>query len=55
MGAPLFLLAFSDASLDPTFIVVPEDSLFTFKCYTALLKASRLIKKNEDVPVLLLP
>jgi len=44
MGAPLFLLAFSDASLDPILIVVPEESLITFNCYIALLKASRLIK-----------
>ena len=44
MGAPLFLLAFSAASLDPIKIVVPEESLITFNCYIALLKASRLIK-----------
>ena len=44
MGAPLFLLAFSDTSLDPILIVVPEESLITFNCYIALLKASRLIK-----------
>jgi len=47
MGAPLFLLAFSDASLDPILIVVPEESLITFNCYIALLKASRLIKRMK--------
>ena len=47
MGAPLFLLAFSDASLDPILSVVPEESLITFNCYIALLKASRLIKRMK--------
>ena len=47
MGAPLFLLAFPDASLDPILTVVPEESLITFNCYIALLKASRLIKRMK--------
>jgi len=47
MGAPLFLLAFPDASLDPILIVVPEESLITFNCYIALLKASRLIQRMK--------
>ena len=41
------LLAFSDASLDPILIVVPEESLITFNCYISLLKASRLIKRMK--------